>query len=57
MISVNFQTSAWKFPAGVTPSKTAAADSVDLLTYFVRDVSSNGALNAIDVAVLNNFKS
>lgn len=53
----NFQTSAWKFPAGITPSKTAAADSVDLLTYFVRDVSSNGALNAIDVAVLNNFKS
>ena len=53
----NFPTSAWKFPSGVTISKTAAADSVDLVTYFVRDVSSDGTMKAIDVAAVKNFTS
>ena len=47
----------WKFPAGVTVAKTAAADSVDLLTYFVRDVSTDGTMKAIDVAGIKNFTS
>ena len=51
----NFPTSVWKFPGGIAPTKTAAAGSVDLLTYFVRDVSSNGTLKAIDVAAISNF--
>jgi len=51
----SFPTSVWKFPGGIAPIKTAAAGSVDLLTYFVRDVSSNGTLKAIDVAAISNF--
>jgi hypothetical protein len=47
----------WKFPSGVTISKTAAANSVDLLTYFVRDVSTDGTMKAIDVAGIKNFTS
>ena len=53
----NFPTSAWKFPSGVTISKSAAADSVDLVTYFVRDVSTDGTMKAIDVAAIKNFTS
>ena len=51
----NFPTSVWKFPGGIAPTKTAAAGSVDLLTYFVRDVSSDGTLKAIDIAAISNF--
>jgi len=50
-----FPTSVWKFPGGIAPTKTAAAGSVDLLTYFVRDVSSDGTLKAIDIAAISNF--
>ena len=53
----SFPTSAWKFPAGVTVQKTASAGSVDLLTYFVREVSSNGTMKAIDVAAIKDFRS
>jgi len=53
----SYPTSVWKFPGGVAPTKTAAANSVDLLTYFVRDVSSDGTLKAIDIAAISNFKS
>jgi len=51
----SFPTSVWKFPGGIAPTKTAAAGSVDLLTYFVRDVSSDGTLKAIDIAAISNF--
>ena len=53
----SFPTSVWKFPSGVTVAKTASAGSVDLLTYFVRDVSSDGTMKAIDVAGIKDFRS
>jgi hypothetical protein len=53
----SFPSSAWKFPAGVTVEKTASAGSIDLLTYFVRDVSTDGVMQAIDVAGVKDFKS
>ena len=53
----SFPTSAWKFPSGTTVTKTKGAGSVDLLTYFVRDVSTDGAMKAIDVAAIKDFRS
>jgi hypothetical protein len=40
----------WNFPSGVTVTPTSVADSVDLISYFVRGVS------AIDVASALDFK-
>ena len=53
----SFPTSAWKFPSGTTVTKTKGAGSVDLLTYFVRDGRTDGAMKAIDVAAVKDFRS